>query len=61
MRGRVDGGRVLRDTVEINTTGTDPNSPLAYVLVLDHHHLNMSKLGGHGSQLEREREINISF
>ena len=30
-----------------------PSDPLAYAPGLEHHHLTMSTLGGHGLQLER--------
>ena len=35
--------------------GTESNSPLAYAPVLELHHIIISTLGGHGGQLERER------
>ena len=39
----------------VNTIGTEPNAPLTYALGSEHHHPIMSKLGGHGGRLERER------
>ena len=40
-----------RDTVEVNTIGTEPNAPLGYDTGSKHHRLNMSKMGGNGGRL----------
>ena len=50
-----------RYNVADKTICTDPNDPLAYVPGLEHPHPNMSKIGGHGGKLEREREREISL
>ena len=39
-----------QDTAVTITLGTEPNSPLAYALGLELHHLIMSKLGDSGGQ-----------
>ena len=44
----------------INTIGTEPNDPLSYAPGSEHQHLNMSMVGGHGGQLDREIDIEIS-
>ena len=33
----------------------EPSNTLAYAPGLEHHHLTMNMLGGHGCRLERER------
>ena len=43
------------------TIWTEPNDPLAYVTGSEHHHPTISKILGHGGQLEREREISLSI
>ena len=56
---RDNNGRLLKweDTVANITLGKEHNAPLAYALGLEHHHMIMSTLGYHGSQLERDREM----
>ena len=51
-RGR-DGEIRKNDTVEFNTIGTEPSAPISYDTGLEHHHMTMSKLGGHVGRLER--------
>ena len=46
-----------RDTVVVNNIVTGPNSPLASAPGSEHHCPTMSKLGGHGGQLEIEIDI----
>ena len=45
----------------VNTIWTEPNDPLAYAPVLEHHHLIMSMLGGHRCRLDRGITILIQF
>ena len=45
-----------RDNVAVNYLGTYNNTPQAYTLGLEHHRLNMSKLGRNWCQLQRERK-----
>ena len=45
-----------RYTVAVITIVTEPNAPLTYAPGSEHHHLIMSKLGGHGGRLERDRD-----
>ena len=47
------------DTVANITLGLEPDSPLAYDLVLELQHLIMSMMGAHGGQLERGREAGM--
>ena len=57
----VDRNRLLGINIPVaNTTlGTNPHATLAYATHLEIYHQNMSILGGHGGQIqiEREREI----
>ena len=66
MEGGTDGqdrdGDVLswwEDNVENITLRTEHNAPLAYDLVLEHHHPIMSTLGDPRGQLERERKLQL--
>ena len=47
------------DTVVNTNLGTKSNDPLAYDPVLEPHHPIMSKLGEHGDQEEKQREIYV--
>ena len=47
----------LEDNVAQVTLGTDPNDPLAYAPVLEHHHLISSTLGEPRGRLGREIEM----
>ena len=49
------------DTVKNTTLGMEPNAPLAYSTVLKIHQPNMSTLGAHRGQLDREIEIKLPF
>ena len=51
--GDEDGLSRWEDNVAHVTLGIDPNSPLAYALELELHHLIMSMLGEQGGQLQR--------
>ena len=50
------GGATCRLIVTNLTLRKYNNTPLAYTLGLELHHPIMSKIGGHGGQLESERE-----
>ena len=56
-RGR-DGDRLSwwEDNVANLTLGTEPNAPLAYALVLEHHHPILSEIGDPGGRLEIDRD-----
>ena len=53
-----DGKRLSRweDYLANLTLGTEPNAPLVYALVLEHHNQIMSMLGDPGGRLERNIE-----
>ena len=44
----------------VNTIGAEPNDPLSYALGLEHYLQNMSKLGGHGVRLYKERKSKLN-
>ena len=48
------------DNLKNVTLGTEPNAPIAYDMVLEHHHLIMSTLEEPGCQLEIEINNNKS-
>ena len=48
------------DNVSNITLGTEHNSPLAYALVLENHHLIISTLGELGGRLEIERDSSLN-
>ena len=50
------GGATCRLIVTNLTLRKYNNTPLAYTLGLELHHPIMSKIGGHGGQLESERD-----
>ena len=53
--GTSDGADYRRVYHRNVTLGMEPNSPLDYDPVLEHHFLIMSMLGGHRYRLERDR------
>ena len=43
--------KTKNDIVVFNIIWTEPSDPLDYAAVLEHYHLAMSALGGHGCRL----------